>query len=512
MITPQAALKDEDQELLKAVEGFVYDPLGFVYFVYPWGEEGPLKDEEGPDKWQADQLRKIGELTEKQATGELLGVVQIAIKAGRDPGKTALIAWIIHWFMSTRPHPQGVVTANTKTQLETKTWRELAKWHKMSINVDWFECTGTKFYLKAHEKTWFAAAIPWSKDRPQAFAGTHENYVIFVFDEGSTIEDIIWETTEGGLTDPYCLWIVVGNPTENTGRFKECFPGGKFATRWEHTTIDARQAKRPNKHKIQEWLEDYGEDSDFFRVWVKGEFPRTAVSQFIGEDVVNEAIKRSFGLKTDIYDWASIVIGVDVARYGDDKSVIFARQGLMTHEVNKYNNVNTMTLAGYVAEKIHEWRAQTVFISSTPDSWGVTDRLRQLGFENIVEVTGGGPAAKEDEYFNKRSEMWHEMKKWLLSGASIPDDSDLKADLIGPRYGFDKRSRVQLETKKDMKARDLSSPDTADALSYTFAQPVVRDERRVPRTQAEKDYDLITRQTYEKYQGDESVFEVEDEY
>ena len=116
---------DQEKKLLEAIQEFVYDPLGFVYFVYPWGE-GSLKGEDGPDDWQKTILNKIGEKTRQQAKGDITNVIQIAIKAGRDPGKTALIAWIIHWFASTRPHPQGVVTANTKTQLETKTWREVA--------------------------------------------------------------------------------------------------------------------------------------------------------------------------------------------------------------------------------------------------------------------------------------------------------------------------------------------------------------------------------------------------
>lgn len=503
MITQPAI--NQEQELLEAIQEFVYDPLGFVYFAYPWGE-GPLKGEDGPDKWQKDILNKIGKKTLQQANGEITNVIQIAIKAGRDPGKTALISWIIHWFASTRPHPQGVVTANTKTQLETKTWRELAKWHKMSIHEHWFDCTATKFSLKAHEKTWFTAAIPWSKDRPQAFAGTHEKYVVMVFDEASTIEDIIWETTEGGLTDPYCLWIVVGNPTENTGRFKECFPPeGKFKERWDCTTVDSRTAKRPNKHKIQEWIDDYGEDSDFVRVWVKGTFPRAAVSQFISEDLVDEAIKRNFGLDTSPYDWASIILSVDVARFGDDKSIILVRQGSKLHEINKYREIDTMTLAGHVAQKIQDWHPQTVFIDATPAGWGVIDRLRQLGFQNIVEVNGGATAFKEDEYFNKRAEMYDNVKKWLVK-ADIPNDTDLKANLISIRYGFDGRSRLQLETKKDMKSRDVPSPDEGDALAYTWGSTVIRDEPKKILTRAEHDWQVVTG----KHAESQTVFNLED--
>ena len=129
--------------------------------------------------------------------------------------------------MSTRPHPQIVVTANTREQLLKKTFRELSVWHKLLINTGWFTWTATKFYHNDHPETWFAAAVPWSAERPESFAGTHAEHVMLLFDEASGIHDVIWEVAEGAMTTAGAAWLVFGNPTRNTGRFRECF--GKFA-------------------------------------------------------------------------------------------------------------------------------------------------------------------------------------------------------------------------------------------------------------------------------------------
>ncbi len=275
-----------DEQLVQILAEFVYDPLGYVYFNWGWDFEAG----EGPDKWQADVLNDIGEAMRLAAAGqygeaeEKMASVRIAVASGHGIGKSALISWILKWFAATRPHPQIVVTANTKNQLETKTWRELAKWNKKARDGHLFKWTATRFSREGHHETWFAAAIPWSKEKSEAFAGTHEAHVLFLFDEASIIDDIIWEVAEGAMTTPGTLWVAFGNPTQNTGRFRECF--GKFRHRWITRQIDSRSAKMVNQAQVQQWIEDYGEDSDFVRVRVKGWFPRASVAQFIPSDVV----------------------------------------------------------------------------------------------------------------------------------------------------------------------------------------------------------------------------------
>lgn len=442
------------------------DPEGFVWAMFPWGVAGgPLEHDTGPDVWQTEALKLLGghTITPDEA-------LQLAVASGHGIGKTTLIAWIILWFISTRPNPQIVVTANTKTQLESKTWRELAKWHKlMVLTSDWFNWTATKFYYVNEPEDWFASAIPWSENKPEAFQGTHERHVLMIFDEASTIPESVWDAAAGAMTTPGAFFIAFGNPTRNTGKFAECF--GRMRHRWVARQIDSRTCKMSNKSEINKWIEDYGEDSDFVRVKVRGEFPRAGFMQFIPGDLVDAAKEKHLVL--DVYNHAAKVLGVDVARFGDDQTVIIRRQGLAATKLQKYRGLDTMKTASLVASEIEAWQPDAVFVDTVGLGAGVADRLRQLGYgRKIIDVQAGMTAIDSGRYFNLRAEMWGKMRDWLKEGAAIPPDLELVADLIGPEYGYDNKERIQLEKKDDMKKRGLASPDSADALALTFAVPV----------------------------------------
>ena len=470
-----------EDKLIQLASRYVLDPLGFIKVFFPWNT-GLLKGETGPENWQAETLEAIGHhlLSGHKAP------LYYAIASGHDVGKTALVAWLILWFLSTRPHPQTVVTANTKTQLETKTWRELAKWHNLLLNKYWFEWTASKFYYRKNPETWFASAIPWTKERSEAFAGTHEKYILMIFDEASAIDDQIWDVASGAMLEPGAIWLALGNPTRSLGRFKDCFPGGKFAHRWKHKRIDSREVRRSNKDQIKAWIDDYGDDSDFVRVRVKGIHPRAGSTQFIPEDLVELAMNAQ--PIPGLYDYAPILLGVDVARFGDDKSVILVRQGKGVKKIRKFHQVDTMKLVGHVTEDIREFNPAAVFIDVVGVGAGVCDRLRQLGYD-VIEVNGAAKPLNETLYHNFRAEMWGNMKDWLKQ-AYLPKDDELKADLCGVEYGFDDKNRFQLEKKEDMKNRGLASPDIGDALALTFSYPVAASAKKKA-----EDY----RQMYENY-------------
>ena len=463
-----------DKALIEAIAKFYYDPEGFVRFAFDWG--GQKLENADIEGWQKEILNGL--------KGRKGGSTKIAVASGHGIGKSTLVAWVIIWFMSTRPNPQIVVTANTKTQLETKTWRELAKWHRMSINAGWFEWTKDRFYLKACPETWFAAAVPWSRERSEAFAGTHEENVLIIFDEASLIDDEIWEVAEGAMTEAGAYWLAFGNPTRNTGRFRECF--GRFRHRWQTMQIDSRTVGRTNKEEIKSWADDYGEDSDFFRVRVKGEFPRAGSLQLIDEETVSNAEKRES--PASAVQYAPVIIGVDVARYGDDKSAVAVRRGVSLISLETFSGENTMRLAAVTAARIEKFGADAVFIDAGAMGAGVIDRLRQLGYR-VQEVHFGSSSAEPQRYRNKRAEMWMNMADWLKS-ASIPYVRELSADLTAPEYMYDSAGRIQIEKKEDMKKRGLASPDTADALALTFAHPVRKTGQIKPRT-AEADYEIF---------------------
>lgn len=462
---------------------FTSDPYGFVMYAFPWGEPGTeLSDESGPEEWQ---IRLMNSIRDKLASGQtfhdsVTTAIREARASGHGVGKSCVVSWIILWAMATFEDCRGVVTANTEKQLSTKTRAELAKWHRLFIGREMFHLSATALYStdKSHEMTWRIDLIPWSENNPEAFAGLHNagKRILVIFDEASTIADCIWEVVEGAMTDAgtQILWLVFGNPTRNSGRFKQCFAAG---TRWGIEQIDARLVRRANHAQHQEWIDDYGEDSDFVRVRVRGVFLRAGSLQFIPSDSVNEAAKRE--PLANLFD--ALVIGVDVARFGDDASVIYIRKGRdgRTHPPQLFRGLDTMSLAGKVSDVYNSFRADAVFVDGGGVGGGVVDRLRQLHVP-CFDIQFGAkadaiPAEDEIEKFaNKRAEMWGALRKALKSGLAIPDDDQLRQELVAVEYGFNQRDEIQLEKKSDLKKRlpSLGSPDIADALALTFAYPV----------------------------------------
>ena len=454
MSNPEKLLRDH-------ISSMVYDPVKFVKFAFPWGEPGVLKEHAGPDTWQHNLLTRLGQELQKPEQN----AIRFATASGHGIGKSTLVAWIILWFISTRPHPQIRVTANTREQLLKTTFRELAVWHKRAINQHWFTWTATKFYLNEHPETWFCNAIPWSAENPEAFAGLHAEHTLILFDEGSGIDDIIWEVTEGALTTNKVVWMSFGNPTRNSGRFRECF--GSQQHRWITTRVDSRTAKMANKELIKQWIEDYGEDSDFVRVRVKGEFPRAGSTQFIPSDLVEQAMRKT--LPDD--PLATKIIAVDVARFGDDQTIILERHGNRVLPLSKYRGLDTMQTAAFVAERIDALQPDCTFVDGSGLGGGVVDRLRSLNYR-VIDVQPGSRPDDPEKYANKRAEVWGRMRDWLKGDVQLPPDDGLKASLTGLEYGYTGKMTIQLEKKEDMKKRGLASPDEADALAYTFAEPV----------------------------------------
>lgn len=453
------------------------DPYAFVLGAFPWGEEGLLKDFFGPEPWQKRILEMI-----RDGLIDINKAIQLAVASGHGVGKSTLVSWIILWAISTKPDTRGVVTANTETQLKTKTWAELGKWYHRFLAKDYFDLTATALFCKdpSHERTWRIDMVPWSERNTEAFAGLHNKgrRILVVFDEGSAIPDVIYEVTEGALTDSETeiIWCVFGNPTRNTGRFRECFPGHRFAKVWKTIQVDSREVSLTNKAQIQTWIDAYGEDSDFVRIRVKGVFPRTGEMEFISsEDVQAAMVREAYSRIAE-----PLVIGVDVARYGSNESVIFFRKGrdARTLAAIRLRGVSTVELAARVSEVYHQYNVDAIFVDGGGVGGGVVDQLRALHlhcfdiqFGSKAEGIGWETGIDGERYANKRAEMWGNLRAWLKTGA-IPPDADLRAQLIGPLYTYNLRNEIQLEKKEDMMKRGLESPDLADALALTFALPV----------------------------------------
>ncbi len=485
---------DLETELINKIATFTHDPLGFVLFAFDWGV-GPLVEfPNGPDSWQREILTEIAQ--QLRAGISATEAIQIAVASGHGIGKSALVAWLIEWAMSTCEDCKGVVTANTENQLKTKTWAELAKWHRLCITSHWFKMTATALFAKdpAHEKTWRIDMVAWSEANTEAFAGMHNlgKRILLIYDEASAISDLIWEVSEGALTDSNTeiIWCCFGNPTQNIGRFRECF--GKFKHRWTTKQIDSRTVKISNKTQIQKWIDDYGEDHDFVRVRVRGVFPSTSANALFGMDDVEASMARISPLSSQ--DHAATILGVDVARQGDDSSAIARRKGMVAFPIRLMKIPDTMLVATQVSQEIDKHEADACFVDETGGyGAGVIDALRQINKDPIGVQFGG--KATDSRYFNKRSEMAFELSKWVTSGGNLPDDLELKEELCAMTYTF-QGDKFRLCAKDDIKEAIGRSPDKFDALILTFAYPVSPKhtlQNNRPRTDAMRGHDPFAR-------------------
>ncbi|GGE55678.1 hypothetical protein GCM10007276_35930 [Agaricicola taiwanensis] len=281
-----------DDDLIDWVASCQFDPHRFALGAWDWGA-GELDGLKGPRDWQADILKVIRDhLADDEKRFEPL---QIAVASGHGIGKSALMGMISGWAMSCFDKAKVLATANTDTQLRTKTAPEVGRWFSSSITGHWFDVRATA--VKARDKqasdAWRMDFIPWSEHNTEAFAGLHNKgrIIVLLFDEASKIADKVWEVAEGAMTDEatIVIWVVFGNPTRNTGRFRECFR--RFRRYWTVRQIDSRSVPGTNKAYLTRLVDQYGEDSDVVKYRVRGMFPSASARQFISTQDVDVATK-----------------------------------------------------------------------------------------------------------------------------------------------------------------------------------------------------------------------------
>lgn len=476
-------MSDIDIRLAEEISQFYSDPLGFVLYAFPWGEPGTsLQGFDAPDVWQRELLIELGnQVKERGFNGvDAVDPIQVAVSSGHGIGKSAFTAMVILWIMSTRPNCKGVVTANTGEQLKTKTMSELAKWHALCITGHWFEMNTMSISHRAYPKSWRCDALTSREEASEGFAGLHaaDSTPFYIFDEASAIPEKIWEVAKGGLTDGEPMHICFGNPTRNNGSFYDCFR--KNSHRWITRQIDSRTAKMTNKRLIQTWIDDFGEDSDFVRVRVRGMFPKGGDMQFIPSDVVYDAMRRGSGMYLGD---DPLICGIDMARGGDDNCMIQFRRGKDAKSEKVYKipgekSRDSMKVVSLLTMILDRHQPDVSFIDKGSMGGPVGDRLRQLGY-HVIDVGFGDNAADVKHYKSRTAEMGGRCRQWLLDGGAIPNDSQLELELTAREFGHNEKDQLVLERKKDMKKRIGVSPDWADALYLTFAEPVPK--REVPR-------------------------------
>jgi hypothetical protein len=446
-----------------------------------------------PDGWQDEAL----EIFPTQP--------RIAMKACKGPGKTCLLAWLCWNFLLTRPHPKIAATAISGDNLKDNLWPEMATWqNKSALLKDQFSWHAERIICKAYPETWWMSARTWSRSatpeqQGNTLAGLHAPYVMIVLDESGGIPDAVMANAEGiGSSAEEWHIVQAGNPTHLAGPLYRACTTERSIWHVIEITSDPDNPKRTSRVSMQwarEQIMKYGIDHPWVLVNVMGKFPPASFNALIGPDEVNAVLGKH--LQRGQYVHAAKTIGIDVARFGDDISVLFPRQGMATWKPQDLRNVDGNFGAGATATMWNQHpgggEADGVFIDGT-GGWAASwvDALSLLHRVPIQVQFAGKP--NDPKYYNKRAEIWFEMCQAIKDGQLyLPNLPDIVAELTTPLYTF-KGDKMLVEEKDQVKLRLGRSPNYADALATTFAQPVhVRQplpawmQRQAGRVQTEYD-------------------------
>lgn len=426
-----------------------------------------------PDEWQEKVLNDLAEFS------------KVSVRSGQGVGKTALEAGAILWFLTCRPYAKIIATAPTMKQLYDVLWAEVAKWLNDSLIKNLLKWTKTKIYMAGDSERWFATARTATK--PENMQGFHEDHMLIVVDEASGVSDAIMEAILGTLSGYDNKLLLCGNPNNIEGVFYDSHNSDR--DKYRTHKVSSYDSHRTNKENIQMLIDKYGEGSDVARVRIYGEFPKGALDSLISLETVEYATSHKIPDK-EVEEATEGHIGVDVARFGDDSTVITPRIASRAFKSKKYQKQDTMTTVGKVLVKAKKLmddypQLKKIFIKvdDTGVGGGVTDRLKEVIKEErlpfVVIAVNNGSSANDKYYANLGSELWGNLKEMLEENMSnilqgktpiieFYNNQTLIKQLSNRKYSITSKGKIQLESKKDMKERGVGSPDIADSLALAF--------------------------------------------
>lgn len=416
-----------------------------------------------PDPWQAEILNNFNSNN------------RISMQACKGPGKTCILAWLCWLFLVTRPNPKMAATSISEQNLSDNLWPEMSKWQQKSPMLqELFQWTKTRIFLKSQPETWFMSARNWSKQadpsqQADTLAGLHADYLMFILDEAGGIPDSVMAAAEAGLASGIETKILMaGNPTNLSGPLYRASVTDRHMWYVVEITGDPNDPKRSPRVSAQ-WAKDqiakWGIDNPWVLTNVFGKFPPSSFNTLLSITEVQEAMSR-FRRKDD-YQYAQKRLGVDVARFGSDSTVLFPRQGLVAFKPFQMRNATTPEIASRIMSAMMSWDTEMHFVDGTGGfGAGVIDSLKLSGIE-AHEVHFSGKA-DDDRYANKRAEMWFRMAEWVKNGGALPPMMDMVREFTEPQYTFTAKGKLIIESKEQIKTRLQYSPDHADALALTF--------------------------------------------
>jgi len=406
-----------------------------------------------PLPWQEDFLRAV-------ARGER----RISVRAGHGVGKSTVCSWALIWHMVTRYPQKSVVTAPTAAQLFDALYSELKSWiNKLPpILKDLFEVFSDRINLKDAPESSFISARTSSSERPEALAGVHSENVLLIVDEASAVPEQVFEAAAGSMSGHSATTILISNPTRNSGLFYKTHH--ELASDWFRLHVSCINIPLVSSDFVRQIEATYGRDSNAFRIRVLGEFAIADDDTLIAADLVDAAMSRDItqGDETMVY-------GLDVARFGTDRTALCKRRGNVVVEIKHWGGLDLMQTVGAVVNEAKTDNPEEICVDTIGLGSGVADRLREQGF-NVRDVNVSESSAMNPNANKLRDELWLSVKDWLATRAvKLPKDDTLRHELVAPRYNFTSSGKVVVESKDSMKRRGMRSPDLADALCLTFA-------------------------------------------
>jgi hypothetical protein len=428
-----------------------------------------------PDVWQEKAIIAFANKENK--------IFRLSLQACAGPGKSALLAWMGWWFLlccgEKGTHPKGAAISITQDNLKDNLWSELSKWQQRSKTLtDLFTWTKQRIFSKDHPETWFLSARSFSKtanseEQGRVLSGVHSKYVLFLIDESGDIPPTVLKAVEQAFSTAdkeFGRVIQAGNPTSQDGMLYAA--QSQLADEWHVVRItgdpdDPDRSPRIDIEWARQQIATYGKNDPWVMSYILGRFPESGINTLLSVDDVEDSMSRNL-LITD-YDWSQKRLGVDVARFGMDSTILFPRQGLRAYNYVEMRGATNPEIAARVARAKHDWGAENEFVDGTGGfGAGVVDALNQAG-HSPFEIHFSAKASKP-RYFNKRAEMWFEMADWVKRGGVLPKCNILKKELTSPTYSF-KNGKLILEPKEKIKERLGFSTDRSDALCLTFAHP-----------------------------------------
>lgn len=407
-----------------------------------------------PLPWQREFLMHV-------AKGER----RISVRAGHGVGKSTACAWLLLWHMFTRLPQKSVCTAPTAGQLFDALFSEVKHWaQKLPAPLrDTIEIYSDRIVQRGAPESSFISARTSSSDRPEALAGIHSENVLIIVDEASAVPEPVFEAAAGSMSGHSATTVLIGNPTRNTGLFFKTHH--QLSSDWQTMHVSCLDNRLVAKDFIKQIAATYGETSNAYRVRVLGEFALKDDDSLIPADLVDSAMIRDIALDTT----QDLIYGVDVARFGSDRTVICKRRGNVVIEFRHWSGEDLMSTVGRIVHEANTDKPFEICVDSIGLGGGVADRLRELGY-NVRDVNVSESNALNQQAAKLRDELWIAAKDWLETrSVKLPKDDELRQELIGPTYSFTSNGKIKVEGKSEMKRRGLRSPDLADSLCLSFA-------------------------------------------